>query len=158
MLKKIISGGQTGADRAALDVALTANFPCGGYCPKGRKAEDGPINNKYPMTEIEGGYDERTEQNVIHSDGTAIFCEAEPTGGTLLTIDLCKRVNKSHLQIEMATGDTFSAAQEVEKFVNENQIQVLNVAGPRASECQSAYSYVERTLGHILGAARRNER
>ena len=82
MLKKIISGGQTGADRAGLDVALDAGFPCGGWCPKGRKAEDGRIPDKYPLTETgSADYLKRTEKNVVDADGTVIFTFGMPTGG-----------------------------------------------------------------------------
>lgn len=73
MLTKIISGGQTGADRAALDAGIESDFPIGGSCPSGRMAEDGPINNEYKLIEIEGGYRKRTKKNVADSDGTAIF-------------------------------------------------------------------------------------
>jgi len=83
MIKKIISGGQTGADRAALDVAIKFNIPHGGWIPKGRIAEDGPLPDKYQLQEMPtSSYPKRTEQNVIDSDGTLIFSRGKPTGGT----------------------------------------------------------------------------
>ncbi len=94
MLSKVISGGQTGADRAALDAALDLGFPIGGSCPVGRMAEDGPINDAYTLTEIGGGYRQRTKQNVIDSDGTAIFYESYLQGGTEATVLFCIRQGK----------------------------------------------------------------
>jgi hypothetical protein len=91
-LKQIISGGQTGVDRGALDAALEAQFPCGGWCPADRAAEDGPIPAHYPLTPLaRGGYRERTRQNVLDSDGTVILYRSTLTGGTLLTWNLCRR-------------------------------------------------------------------
>lgn len=83
MLQRIISGGQTGADRAALDTALEHNFPCGGWCPKGRRAEDGTIAPRYPLKETDVyDYPVRTELNVKESDGTLVITKGKPTGGT----------------------------------------------------------------------------
>jgi hypothetical protein len=84
---KIISGGQTGVDRAALDAALALNIPCGGWCPKGRKAEDGPIPERYPLQETSSAdYRVRTEKNVTDSDGTLILTRGPVTGGTAYTV------------------------------------------------------------------------
>src|SRR5437870_6380616 len=95
MLTKIISGGQTGVDRAALDVALELGLPCGGWCPKGRRAEDGPIPARYPLAETPwSGYPQRTLWNVRDSDGTLILVDGEPDRGTQLTIELAKRKKK----------------------------------------------------------------
>ena len=86
MIKKIISGGQTGADRAALDVAIKLNIPHGGWVPKGRPAEDGPIHTKYQLKEMPtDSYSDRTEQNVADSDGTLIISHGELTGGSAFT-------------------------------------------------------------------------
>src|ERR1700727_1579159 len=96
-LTKIISGGQTGVDRGALDAALEAQFPCGGWCPADRAAEDGPIPAHYPLKLLAlGGYSERTRQNVLDSDGTAIMYRSTLTGGTLLTRNLCRRAGKPY--------------------------------------------------------------
>ena len=91
LLSEIVSGGQTGVDRAALDVALSLQIPHGGWCPKGRRAEDGPIDSKYLLKETdEEKYEVRTEKNVIDSDGTLIFSKGLLTGGTLLTLEMAR--------------------------------------------------------------------
>ena len=96
-LHKIVSGGQTGADRAALDAALSSGFPCGGWCPEGRLAEDGPLSSAYPLEELPGGgYRQRTIKNIESSDGTAIFYFNRPTGGTELTLVQCIRLHKPY--------------------------------------------------------------
>ncbi len=87
-IAKIISGGQTGVDRAALDVAIELELPCGGWCPRGRLAEDGTVPDRYPLQETRSAeYAERTERNVIDSDGTLIIATRPLTGGTALTVE-----------------------------------------------------------------------
>ena len=91
----ILSGGQTGVDRGALDAALEVGVECGGWCPDGRTAEDGRIPDRYPLVELEGaGYAERTRRNVEDSDGTLILCVGAPVGGTALTLELCGVLSK----------------------------------------------------------------
>ena len=154
MLQKIISGGQTGADRAALDAALKHHFPCGGFCPKDRQAEDGPIDPKYPLEEIEGGYRQRTWQNVIHSDGTAIFFETEATGGTLLTIKYCQTHRKPHLLIDTLATSKEEAAHLILDFLKTKSVELLNVAGPRASDHPYIYSFVYCTTSQLIQSSR----
>ncbi|MCB1124472.1 MAG: hypothetical protein KJT03_23165, partial [Verrucomicrobiae bacterium] len=125
MLKKIISGGQTGADRAALDAALITGFPCGGFCPGKRQAEDGPIDLKYPLIEIKGGYPERTEKNVLSSDGTLIVFRTELKGGTLLTYELCRSHGKPHQLVDMITFSATEAARLLWDFLENNKIAIL---------------------------------
>jgi hypothetical protein len=92
---KVVSGGQTGVDRGALDAALELKLQCGGWCPEGRLAEDGPIPEQYPMQEVEGGdYRDRTRKNVLDSDGTAIIYFGEIEGGTESTLDDCVQLAK----------------------------------------------------------------
>src|SRR5262245_54833883 len=92
---KIISGGQSGVDRAALDVALELGIPCGGWCPKGRRAEDGPLPDRYPLDETQTSfYPERTRRNVRDSDGTLILADGAAKGGTALTIELAEQMQK----------------------------------------------------------------
>jgi hypothetical protein len=146
MLKKIVSGGQTGADRAALDSALRAGFPCGGFCPFQRQAEDGTIPNSYPLTEIKGGYNARTEQNVIYSDGTVIFFEDEPQGGTQLTVEFCLTHAKPHLLIDSSVKTPQEAAWAIEDFVYSHSVEALNVAGPRSSESPDIYRFVRQSF------------
>src|SRR5204862_1053873 len=92
MIARVVSGGQTGVDRAALDVALGLGLPCGGWCPKGRRAEDGPLPERYPLRETPwSGYPQRTQWNVRDSDGTLVLLNGEPDRGTRLTIELAAR-------------------------------------------------------------------
>ncbi len=150
MLQRIVSGGQTGADRAGLDAACQAQFPCGGYCPKDRQAEDGPIDTKYPLREIEGGYRQRTWQNVIHSDATVIFFDKEAKGGTLLTIKYCQTNRKPHLRVDVSIESNEEASAGILEFINMYSISTLNIAGPRASECPSMYDFVRTTMATLL--------
>jgi hypothetical protein len=141
---KIVSGGQTGVDRAALDVALQLGMFCGGYCPKGRKSEDGVIPAKYPLTEAQtDSYPERTDLNVRHSDGTLLLIVGEADRGTNLTIDLCKRYKKPWLVIDL-TGE--QSRTDVQHWIKQNKIGVLNVAGNRESISpgihQKAYEFL----------------
>jgi hypothetical protein len=149
-LRKIISGGQSGADRAALDAALLTGFPCGGFCPRNRKAEDGPIDPKYPMTEINGNYADRREANVMYSDGTVIFYSIETRSGTKLTMDLCLNYSKPHLEIEINQSTPDTALAMIREFVNHSKINTLNVAGPRKSQCPEIYDFVSTTIGSLL--------
>src|SRR6516225_6787777 len=101
MIAKIVSGGQTGVDRAALDFALESGVPCGGWCPATRKAEDGPISARYPLTETPtDDYAQRTEWNVRDSDATLVLTHGIPAGGTALTIACAKRDGKPCLVID----------------------------------------------------------
>ncbi|MBI4248544.1 MAG: putative molybdenum carrier protein [Elusimicrobia bacterium] len=131
MLKKIISGGQTGVDRAALDFALEAEIDCGGWCPKGRIAEDGPIEQKYPLEETPSEeYAQRTEWNVRDSDATLILTIGEPKGGTALTVYLAGRGRKPCLVVDLRSAPE---AHTVRDWLKERRVSVLNVAGPRES-------------------------
>jgi hypothetical protein len=149
MLKKIISGGQIGVDRAALDAALETGFPCGGYCPKDRLAEDGPIDLLYPLTEIDGGYKERTRMNVEASDGTLIVYQQLIHGGTRLTLDYCLQLQKPRLLIDPLQFSLPEAAKQAKEWIAHNEIIVLNVAGPRESDCPQIYDYVRLLIGQI---------
>ncbi len=133
---KIISGGQTGVDRAALDVALLLGWPCGGYCPKGRKSEDGIIPAKYPLTEtVIEEYSERTALNVKSSDATLVLVDKQADRGTALTISLCQEYQKHCLVIDLSE----EAEQDILKWITENGISVLNVAGNRESVSPGIY-------------------
>lgn len=150
-LTRVISGGQTGADRGALDAALAAGFPIGGWCPAGRKAEDGTIPERYPLQEIAGdSYADRTLRNVESADGTVIFFDSEPAGGTELTLTQSIRRQKPYQLIDVKNVDVESAVELVAEFVTSTRISVLNVAGPRDSECPVVYQYVHDAMSLLL--------
>jgi len=151
MLKKIISGGQTGVDRAALDVALELGIPCGGWCPKGRKAEDGAIPARYPLQELpSGGYRRRTKRNVHESDGTLILFQEQLTGGSAFTADEARKQSKPCHTVNLsATADP----REVTEWIKQNNIGVLNIAGPRegrAPGIHAAAAAYLRTLFQLV--------
>jgi hypothetical protein len=139
---KIISGGQTGVDRAALDVALKHGIDAGGWCPTGRLDEFGRIPDRYPVKELEsGGFTERTLQNVKDSDGTVIIYPGKLSGGTEQTVHFCVEQQRPHELIDSSNVSTEKAAQLIADFVRTNKIDVLNVAGPRQSEWAKGYDY-----------------
>ena len=145
---KIISGGQTGVDRAALDVALKLGIQCGGFCPKGRKSEDGAIPEKYPLTETQSdNYPERTELNVKTGDATLILIAGNPDRGTQLTIDLCKRHNKPCLVMDL---NDEKERVDIKLWIDKNKIGNMNVAGNRESISpgiqEKAYQFLLKTL------------
>lgn len=143
---KIISGGQTGVDRAALDAAMSLGVDCGGWCPAGRLDENGVIPAHYPLRELqEGGYLERTARNVGEADGTVIFYAGSLQGGTKATADFRSSHEKPCLLID-ASLPPEKAALQLKEFVRTKQIEVLNVAGPRASQWQQGYAFAFRTL------------
>jgi Circularly permutated YpsA SLOG family len=150
---KIISGGQTGVDRAALDVALKHGIESGGWCPTGRLDEIGRIPDRYPVEELEdGGFIERTLQNIKDSDGTVIIYPGKLSGGTEQTLHFCVEQRRPHELIDASKVSTQKAAQLIADFVRENKIDILNVAGPRASEWPEGYDYAYRTLDSFLDA------
>jgi hypothetical protein len=153
-LNKIISGGQTGADRAALDWAIGRGLPHGGWCPKGRKAEDGVIDSRYNLTETPSeDYSQRTEWNVRDSDGTAVFSVGrELRGGSLLTVEIARQYNKPVIHL-CAQDERTNHAQELRSFIEEFGVSVLNVAGPRESDEPGVYLFVARVLDQALGGA-----
>lgn len=151
MLKKIISGGQTGADRAALDLALKFNIEHGGWMPKGRKTEDGPLPVKYHLTEMATtDYRERTKQNIVDSHGTLIISRGELTGGSKLTQTHAKIMGRPNCFINLVETEDFEAAIIIKSFIIENQIQILNVAGPRLSHHPWIYKDVKTVLEAAL--------
>jgi hypothetical protein len=151
-LSKILSDGQAGVNRGALDAALAAGFPCGGWAPVDRAAEDGPIPEKYPLASLPGGgYRQRTLKNVQDSDGTAILFSASLQGGTKLTRDLCIREKKPFVVLDATQISESRAAAVIVRFVEENEIQMLNVAGPRASGWGEGYAFAVAVVGAAIG-------
>jgi hypothetical protein len=152
---RIISGGQTGVDRGALDAALAAGAPCGGWCPAGRIAEDGRIPAHYPLEELPGaGYRERTLRNVEDSDATLIIHYGEPEGGTRQTLEFCIQRGRPRLLIDAAATPPAEAAARIAAFVRERGIRSLNVAGPRASKQPLAHAYARDALAGALALLR----
>lgn len=163
-LDKIISGGQTGVDRGALDAALSAGFPCGGSCPAGRKAEDGSIAHRYPLAPLaRGGYRERTRQNVLDSDGTVILVHGRLTGGRLtggtqLTRTCCLQVRKPLLTIDATNFTAVEAAAAIMHFIGAHGIRVLNIAGPRASSWPEAHGFAFEVITRVLRQSTRADK
>lgn len=144
---KIISGGQTGVDRAALDVALQHGIDCGGWVPAGRLDEFGRISDRYPVRELDhGGFTERTLQNIKDSDATVIIYCDELRGGTEETVQFCIEQKRPHLLIDAAKISPERAAELIAGFVRGGEISTLNVAGPRQSEWAGGYDYAFRAL------------
>jgi hypothetical protein len=151
MLKKIVSGGQTGADRAALDFAIKHKIPHGGWVPKGRIAEDGPLPKKYKLTEMPTeSYKARTEMNVVGSDGTVISSHGELTGGSAYTEEMATKHSKPCLHLDLNQVDVLPASLEFLDWVDEKGIETLNVAGPRASKDPKIYKAVKDLLESFL--------
>ena len=159
MIKKIISGGQTGADRAALDVAIQLGIPHGGWIPKGRITEKGPLPERYRLQEMPtDSYPKRTEQNVIDSDGTLIVARGKLTGGTDYTRQMTLKHKKQLLGIDLDQTDLYNAASLVASWIKLRRIEILNVAGPRASKDRQIYSDVINILERAIQILRDEER
>jgi len=148
---KIISGGQTGVDRAALDVALKHGIECGGWCPAGRRDEFGRIPDEYPIQELEtGGFMERTLQNVKDSDGTVVIYSGNVGGGTEQTVRFCFELKRPHQLIDAAQFAPEEGAKFIAEFVRNNHVAILNVAGPRQSEWPKGYHFAYCALESFL--------
>jgi hypothetical protein len=129
---QLISGGQTGVDRGALDAAMELGIPHGGWCPRGRLAEDGPIPERYQLRESHAAeYPVRTEQNVLQSDATLILCRGRPTGGTELTLRLAQQHGRPHFVVDL---DRTPDPAAVRCWLEEHGIERFNIAGPRDSQ------------------------
>jgi Circularly permutated YpsA SLOG family len=137
-LAKIVSGGQTGVDRAALDAAIELKIPHGGWCPLGRVSELGTIPKKYKLVEtITADYPERTEKNVVDSDGTLILFRGKLSGGTELTRKFAVKHRKPCCLVDL---DQPMLVNRPLIWMKEHRIQVLNVAGPRESSSPGVYA------------------
>ena len=140
MLKKIVSGGQTGADRAALDFAIRHAIPHGGWVPKGRRAEDGRLPERYLLKEtLSAKYPKRTEQNVIDSDGTLIVSHGILTEGSANTEAMAIKHGRPRLHLDMNRLTLQEASRMLRSWITEHQIGVLNIAGPRQSNDPAIY-------------------
>lgn len=151
-MKRVVSGAQTGVDRAALDVALELGLRCGGWVPHGRLDEDGRIPSRYPNLRETGTseWNERTEANVRDSDGTLLISRGPLTGGSAHTADTAARLGKPHLHLDLDELPEARAAAFAEAWVAANDIDTLNVAGPRASKDPGLYDRAVRVLRLLL--------
>lgn len=150
-IQKIVSGGQTGADRAALDAAIALGRPYGGWLPPGRKTEDGPLPARYQLQELaSGGYRRRTERNVIDSDGTLLISHGQLTGGSLLTLQLARKRERPCLHVDCEILPPAAVLPLVESWLKDNDIRILNVAGPRASGDPRIYEVAKALVTELL--------
>lgn len=149
-LQKIVSGGQTGVDRAALDAAQAHGVSVGGWCPQGRRAEDGPIPDEYLLRETPSGeYQQRTAWNVRDSDGTLLIAPQPLVGGTARTRTEVEEQDKPVLHVRPADPVPIPM---IRAWGTENDVRTLNVAGPRASEIDGIYEVAREILGELLEA------
>jgi len=161
LVESLVSGGQTGVDRAALDAALAAGVPIGGWCPRGRRSEKGLIPRRYPLKETaERSYAVRTEWNVRDSDGTLIIVLSKVSSGTKLTLDLARRHGRPlrvvHLRPPSSQNlfsDENSLTEQIDSVVDwirDHRIRVLNVAGPRGSSHKDVYREAKQFVSLVL--------
>ncbi|HOI73414.1 MAG TPA: putative molybdenum carrier protein [Syntrophales bacterium] len=156
MITRLISGGQTGADRAALDFAIQRGIPHGGWVPRGRKTEAGPLPDRYRLQETaSGAYAERTEKNVLLADGTLIISRGSLKGGSLLTKELAERHGRSWMHADLDRGSVEEAAERIRGWIRDRSIGVLNVAGPRASQDPEIYKAVRGVLEAVFAGSGR---
>jgi hypothetical protein len=151
VIKKIVSGGQTGVDRAALDVALELGLACGGWVPLGRRAEDGRIPARYPLRETAtAAYPQRTRLNVRDADATLILTRGDPAGGTAFTIACARKLDRPCMLVDLERPDLEQVAAVVREWLGDERVRVLNVAGPRESSApgiaEEAAAFLHRVL------------
>ena len=152
MLNRIVSGGQTGADIAALELALERGFPHGGWCPKGRRSLAGPIPDCFELRETPSdGYLQRTEWNVRDTDGTVVFTLSKnATGGSLKTIDYTRKHQKPCLHLSQADPQLENFTHRLLDFIGEHDIETINVAGSRESKEPGIHNWVREVLDSVI--------
>ena len=151
MLTKITSGGQTGADRAALDVAIEFKIPHGGWIPKGRRTEDGPLPDRYLLRETNNiGYPQRTELNILESDATLIFSHGKLAGGSALTNKLAIKHSRPCLHVNLNEISEYKAVEIIRFWIDAQEIDILNVAGSRSSKDPLIYESVKDLIKSVL--------
>ena len=155
MFEKLISGGQTGVDRAALDIARELGIAAAGWCPQGRRAEDGRLPECYPLKETPTAeYAQRTEWNIRDSDGTLVLARGRATEGTAFSIEVARRLGKPCLVLDVAENPD---ASQVGSWARAHQVRVLNVAGPRESKCPGIYQQAYIFLRQVLTGLQNSE-
>ena len=147
----ISSGGQTGVDRAALDVAISLGKNIEGWCPKGRWAEDGPLPAKYPLKETKSDQvEKRTEENLTETDATLVLAyDQNYDKGALYTIEQCKKYRKPFLEVDLSLKASIQLSMFTD-WISKHKIQHLNIAGPRESSCPGIYKAASELLNHLL--------
>ncbi len=151
MIRKIVSGGQTGVDRAALDTAIKFDIAHGGWVPRGRLTENGPLPAKYRLRETSSAnYLVRTEKNVVDSDTTLIISRGPLTGGSDATREMAVRHGRPWLHIDLSRIDPLQAATDIRDWITNERPEILNVAGPRASEDPDIYRDAANLLEKVF--------
>ena len=151
MLKKIISGGQVGADQAALDAAIKYSFSYGGWIQKGRKTEDGILPYEYKLKELKSGaHPNYTERNVINSDGTLIISHGKLKGGSVLPRKLAKEHNHPCFHINLNETPAFISASKINSWIIEHKIEILNVVGSRVSKDSKIYQDTKYIIEGVI--------
>lgn len=148
IVERIVSGGQTGVDRAALDVAIRLGIACGGWVPRNRRAEDGPIPFRYPVHETDSrGYASRTRRNVADGDATLILTRGPPSGGTALTVACAAALGRLHRIVDLQGAPV---PADTRAWLCDNAVGILNVAGPRESTTPGIYNDAAAFLQAVL--------
>lgn len=154
-LQRVVSGGQTGVDRAGLDAAIACGLSHGGWCPQGRRAEDGPIPARYALQETASPeYHVRTDRNVRDADATVVLCAGPPTGGTALTLEYATRRGRPALVLDLDVVDAAAATAKLRAWCAEHGVETLNVAGPRESSVPGIYARARVVLDGAFGRGR----
>lgn len=151
-VRRVVSGAQTGVDRAALDAALELGLACGGWVPRGRVDEYGRIPDSYPNLEetASADWEERTEANVRDSDATLLISRGPLTGGSLFTREVALRLGRPTLHLDLRREPVEQAAEAARRFIERESVRVLNVAGPRASKDPGLHDLALRLLRDAL--------
>ncbi len=148
LLNSLQTGGQTGVDRAVLDVALSTGLQITGWCPRGRKSEDGTLAKQYPLKETPSAkYDQRTSWNIRDSDGTLILLKGKADGGTILTMEKAHQKSKPLLVVDLENPLNFGI---IRHWLWQSKIRHLNVAGPRESRCPGIYQATRMFLARLF--------
>lgn len=157
MIKKVISGGQTGVDQAALDAAIACGVEYGGWIPAGRKTENGPLPMRYALVELESeSYPVRTQKNIVEADATLIISHGPLAGGSALTANIAQKMNIPYMHVDLDTFSGVLVLQKIKAWLQENQPVILNVAGPRASSDSRIYQESYDIIVELLKANNNN--
>jgi hypothetical protein len=156
MIEQVVSGGQTGVDRAALDAALERGIPCGGWCPAGRHADDGRIPDRYPLQEtVDMDHTVRTENNVRDSDGTLMFYRGSLQGGTAYAVLMARHLGRPVRAVNL---DAEVDIPGIARWIRENGIRVLHVGGQREAGSPGIYRSAHRLVGELLDIVSHEEK